>query len=322
MDTAYIISPFIYIYYTALVIIAFATVGLAYVLQKRFPFKYLFDFFYYLIAIYFYWFVIVVVPDLLVSILGENLEAISSTVYWIFVLFSLPCFFIGLYFFISLFLHLRKEKIPKWITSVYSIGALAFSVGLGIALKLSIEHTDQDIISNFYVLLKLLALGLRLAVVAYAFFGAIKSNDAKKKRLTQNLSVYYFIAFTLYSVFFDYIPFSEDIHFYLSPLIYVLINIPPLFFLRNSAKMIFEDRKLAQDEKIDFEGIFKKYGLSKREQEILFLMLEGKSNKEIGAELYISFKTVKNHIYSIFQKLGINNRFKLFVLIRNLAGIE
>jgi DNA-binding CsgD family transcriptional regulator len=316
------LSPFIYIYYTALVIIALSSVAWAYHLQKKYPFKYLLDFFYYLIAIYFYWFVIILVPDLLMAILREDLEARSVTLYWVFVLFSLPCFFIGLYLFISLFIHLRDEKIPKWITWVYLMAALGFGIGLGLALKLSIEQTDHDVISNFYLILRSFALCVRLVVVAYAFLGAIKSSDKEQKRLIQTLSVYFFIGFTLYSVLFDYIPFPRDIRFYLSPLIYVFINIPPLFFLGKFTGKIFKDRLLTHYEGIDFEAIFDKYGLSKREQEIFFLMLEGKSNREIGEVLYISVKTVKNHIYSIFQKLSVKSRIKLYVFIRNLAENE
>jgi DNA-binding CsgD family transcriptional regulator len=202
------------------------------------------------------------------------------------------------------------------------MAALPFGIGLGIALKFSIEQADHDIIGNFYVLLRSFALCVRLVVIAYAFFGTIRSVDEKQKQLTRTLSIYFFIAFTLNSMVYDYIPISSDVTFYLSPLIYVLINIPPLFFLRKYAKEIFKDRLIGQAYRVNFEGIFHKYGLSKREQEIFVLMLEGKSNKEIGEALFISVKTVKNHIYNIFQKLGVNSRIKLYVFIRNLAENE
>ena len=48
--------------------------------------------------------------------------------------------------------------------------------------------------------------------------------------------------------------------------------------------------------------------LTKREMEILNLMGSGKSNKEIAEELFISYKTVKNHVYNLFAKLGIHTR--------------
>jgi DNA-binding NarL/FixJ family response regulator len=45
--------------------------------------------------------------------------------------------------------------------------------------------------------------------------------------------------------------------------------------------------------------------LSKREQEVLQLIAEGKSTKEIAAALYISVKTVETHRKQIMDKLGI-----------------
>jgi two-component system NarL family response regulator len=48
--------------------------------------------------------------------------------------------------------------------------------------------------------------------------------------------------------------------------------------------------------------------LSTREVEVLQRMSAGKSNKEIGADLFISEGTVKTHIKSIFCKLGVVSR--------------
>jgi len=48
--------------------------------------------------------------------------------------------------------------------------------------------------------------------------------------------------------------------------------------------------------------------LSEREVEVLRLLAEGKSNREIGAALVISLNTVERHINHIFQKTGVANR--------------
>lgn len=50
------------------------------------------------------------------------------------------------------------------------------------------------------------------------------------------------------------------------------------------------------------------YGLSDREIEVLQLLADGMSNKEIAANLYISTQTVKTHIAHIFDKLGVRDR--------------
>ncbi|TMD60495.1 MAG: response regulator transcription factor [Chloroflexi bacterium] len=50
--------------------------------------------------------------------------------------------------------------------------------------------------------------------------------------------------------------------------------------------------------------------LTPRELEILTLVQRGRTNREIGAELGIEEKTVKNHINSIYSKLNISSRFE------------
>ena len=48
--------------------------------------------------------------------------------------------------------------------------------------------------------------------------------------------------------------------------------------------------------------------LSKREQEILDLLLQGFSNQRIAAELHICEKTVEKHLTSIYGKAGVSSR--------------
>ncbi|MBO0322728.1 hypothetical protein J0X14_10505 [Muricauda sp. CAU 1633] len=52
--------------------------------------------------------------------------------------------------------------------------------------------------------------------------------------------------------------------------------------------------------------------LSKQETLVRNLILEGKSNKEIASELFISLSTVKSHITNIYGKLNVGNRRELF----------
>jgi NarL family two-component system response regulator YdfI len=48
--------------------------------------------------------------------------------------------------------------------------------------------------------------------------------------------------------------------------------------------------------------------LSNREQEVLALLAEGAANKEIAFQLHITERTVKAHVTSILNKLGVNSR--------------
>ena len=65
-------------------------------------------------------------------------------------------------------------------------------------------------------------------------------------------------------------------------------------------------------------------GLTAREEEVLLLLAHGHSNKQIGAALSISEKTVKNHVTSIFRKIGVGDRTEaaLYAIRKGLVELN
>ncbi|MBH5319265.1 response regulator transcription factor [Paenibacillus sp. GSMTC-2017] len=55
-------------------------------------------------------------------------------------------------------------------------------------------------------------------------------------------------------------------------------------------------------------------GLTEREKEVLLLIADGQSNKEIAEELHISIKTVKTHVSNLLMKCELEDRTQLAVL--------
>lgn len=60
--------------------------------------------------------------------------------------------------------------------------------------------------------------------------------------------------------------------------------------------------------------------LSNREQEVVKLVLEGKSNKQIAASLAISMSTVEFHLKNIYAKQQVTSRTELILKLRNITG--
>jgi two-component system NarL family response regulator len=58
--------------------------------------------------------------------------------------------------------------------------------------------------------------------------------------------------------------------------------------------------------------------LTSRQQEILALMGEGRSDPEISSILHIEEATVRSHVYRIIQRLGVENRSQAIAIV-NLA---
>ena len=58
---------------------------------------------------------------------------------------------------------------------------------------------------------------------------------------------------------------------------------------------------------------YKSYGISQKEFDIITLVSEGLSNKEISTELFLSEGTVRNYISGILEKLNLRDRTQLAV---------
>lgn len=69
------------------------------------------------------------------------------------------------------------------------------------------------------------------------------------------------------------------------------------------------------------EKLILQLGLSKRELEVLELMAQGLSNREISENLFVSLNTVKTHISRLFTKLNVKRRTQAIEMAKKSAII-
>lgn len=62
--------------------------------------------------------------------------------------------------------------------------------------------------------------------------------------------------------------------------------------------------------------------LTKREKEIFVLLVQSYTTKEIAKKLYISEKTVRNHISNVIQKLGVESRIQAVLELVKMKEID
>jgi DNA-binding CsgD family transcriptional regulator len=62
--------------------------------------------------------------------------------------------------------------------------------------------------------------------------------------------------------------------------------------------------------------------LTRRELEVLTLVIEGKSSKEVADMLYVSKRTVDFHLANIYDKLQVSNRVQAFRRATKLGLIQ
>ncbi len=91
-----------------------------------------------------------------------------------------------------------------------------------------------------------------------------------------------------------------------------LIDLPPLLYL-----LFYLKKRGGAWLQHSTQSRLKRYGITKREEEILYLICEGKSNREISELLFISLQTVKDHIHSVFRKTAVKNRVQLVNRFQN-----
>jgi DNA-binding NarL/FixJ family response regulator len=93
-----------------------------------------------------------------------------------------------------------------------------------------------------------------------------------------------------------------------------------LWIARKLMARFFEGEAIASPKGEDRTGKTKE-SLTQREQEVLRILTKGSTNKEIAKALFISEKTVKSHLNSIFRKLKVSRRLQaiLYAIKRGLS---
>lgn len=81
-----------------------------------------------------------------------------------------------------------------------------------------------------------------------------------------------------------------------------------------------ENRPTLSEKEIKFQKPL--HLLTKRECQVLQLIAEGKSNRAVAEALYISEKTVKNHVSNILQKMNVNDRTQAVVSAIRKGWVE
>ena len=133
--------------------------------------------------------------------------------------------------------------------------------------------------------------------------------------------IFIFVLFFILKILFHGI-IPDTVAAFMAFVILTYQNLVPLIWFYFYFLPYAESLSSIMERKSVLETIFEKYHVSKREQEILRLIVDGKSNVEIKKILYISLHTVKNHIYRIYRKFGVNTRYELIHLITRFQEKE
>ncbi len=210
--------------------------------------------------------------------------------------------------FVEISLGFKEKKMPPLIKSIFWTASLmlTFSFGVGVTLFLQSKNAQWLITTKSFV-----NVGLVLVFTFSVFFWlleGIKTKDKETKKII-NAFAFFYLSVSLGMLLCLLFDFSFEIALTLA--LFLCLNLFPFiwfkYFVSGSADKGFS---FTLDPFV-IKRVVEDFNISNREKEILELLIKGNSRKQIEKELFISAHTVKNHIYSLYQKLGIKSRGQL-----------
>ena len=162
---------------------------------------------------------------------------------------------------------------------------------------------------------------LFIEIAIMTFFAVIAYKYSITLRTTKKSTIRKFTLLMLFGIIIRaaILPFLFSGIWFVPPimLLYFLSNFSPLFFLKLKADSVFIPVFAGRPSDKKKELLYIKYGITKREKEIVEAICKGLTNQQIADELFISLQTVKDHTHRIYSKIGINSRMKLVQLVNN-----
>jgi len=143
----------------------------------------------------------------------------------------------------------------------------------------------------------------------YAFTRVRRQQTYRAKRMRSFLviSSIAFLFFSLYAIIFNVFPNLHRPGF--DPFVTAMYII--VWCLNDAMVYLREFSSIGIREKNRMDSFHDQYKLSEREQEIVRLLVDGMSYKEIAFQLSLSPRTVETHIYRIFKKCSVSTKLEL-----------
>jgi DNA-binding CsgD family transcriptional regulator len=217
--------------------------------------------------------------------------------------------------------QLLQKQVPGIFKKVYIGIIFLFLVVLVYLAVDSISANDVIPILLANMIIIILSYYITYRAVIHLLFRAKDLKDSGKQKAVRVFALGYLFSFTLmlsFTFLHLFNALSNDVLLISLSVFLLVIYGMPIFYLRRFMEMYhtaLEMQNLERDEN-HLEQLYRKFKISKREREVIDLICEGKTNKEIEDRLFISIQTVKDHIYRIYQKTGVRNRVELTNLFR------
>ncbi len=227
-------------------------------------------------------------------------------------LFKLPLELLMFYFFMITIVKLYNQVLKRWFLSLFWVvmGLFCAATLLG-----AIQYFDSGTTVFFQSLQFPLTVVLFIILFSSCLWVLLRYYGKEN-------SGGLYLLFPINYLFFFFFQFLLIFHSFYGVWVTVLvfsIHLPVLALLprhlRKTGHLPMSGEVFAP---IDLTTFYVEKGISPREQEIVAYLVMGHSNKDIEDKLFISRRTVENHLYKVYRKLRVKNRVQLMSLVERM----
>lgn len=244
---------------------------------------------------------------------------IAAAVALVFRLLAWPCLVLAVYFFVRVALEIQGRRFPVPLRGLFFLAEAAALAGYFLTAdktRLASPVPGLPLFELIMIVFTVVNRGAVFALFLWATLGPAPGNDPDRARGLRVFTGLYGVAFVAYGVFALFLK-SRGYLYYTHPVLEFLMHLPPLLWLWGFLRGYYRRRPLEPVREGALAGLFARHRISMREQDIIRLLLEGKSNRDIAGELYIPVRTVKSQVSEICRKLGVKSRRQLVATVRN-----
>ena len=193
--------------------------------------------------------------------------------------------------------------VKKWVIPVAILGVVV------VVLDILLFEADMEL--DLYKIILYTSAFVYFFEIPVLIFIIVSARNQQDKQFQQLLIAFASLFLFRYVLLPGLSIFPEPVDLFKGRITFLYSNLIPIIWIKYYFLSYAKNQAKGKRYDIALAEIVEAFRISKRELEILKLILDGNSNKEIKTKLFISYHTVKNHVYNLFQKLGVKSRYEL-----------
>ena len=278
---------------------------------RRFHLSFLEFFVYYIVVFNIAVFVYLIAKYAMVNVFAEDFTATDRSV----AIFLFPAFLVvelGLtYTLVQVVARLQGLDDLKVVNRAFAVAAILFASSCLVGLM---RLWSADSIEWLMGTASILVLIVMTTIIGTLAGMALRKHAALDPGRRKAVRAFAYLMLLGYLPYLAWSFLADPYQLYASVVNQLWLNCVPIIWIQHFFLPYYARLSMSNEGAV-LESLVRDYKISKREREIMELIVAGKSNKEIEERLYISLNTVKNHIYHLYQKLGIKRRSQLMHLV-------